>query len=587
MSEANTGAQPLGVLLDAQDRAWTWERSENHYGEYIREVLEHAGIPFSPLNRDDLSRLLPSIVLLPYPLRLRPQEVAALSLHVRAGGTVVACGGVEGGDELFGLRASRRYLAEATLHWPEGGLGLRGGAMPVWGAQLVQAATGGGEDLGEVQSGAGETGIAARLKRLGDGLALYLAVDIPRSVVTMQQGVPVMGDTRGAPDGTAPVDDRILKCDDGAVIDWAFREESPEGPVFATPYGDRLRELLLAAIATCAEHLELPLPMVWYWPDGLPAVATLSFDTDSNEGPDGWAFLEVLEHLEVLGTWCVMYPGGYPRELYDAIAARGHEIALHFDGLTSDLKDVPHCGWSEADFRYQHAWLRQETGVTHVRSQKNHVTRWEGWLEFFRWVERAGIAVEQSKGPSKIGNLGFPFGTCHPWRPLEDLRHDNRLMDLLELSFLTHDMHHSERRVALGRQLLDVTKEHAGVAHFIFHPQRIHERGMRDAIADLVRYAREQGVPWWTSEQIGTWEVCRREVQVRASQHDGVLEVEIEDAPAGLTLLLFGLPDGSYRAEPPLPLERIEMLGRSVLRLVTGAGRHSLRLVRESGRGAA
>lgn len=584
MSEATLA--PLGVLLDPQDRAWTWERSENHYGEYAREILAHAGLSFQPLERSDLMGPLPKIVLLLYPVRLRPSEVAALESHVRSGGAVVACGGVEGGDALFGIRSSRRYLAEATLHWPEGGLELPGGTLPVWGAQLARAAASNGESLGEVQSGADETGIAARWQPLGGGLTLYLAVDVARSVVTMQQGVPVMGDARGAPDGTAPIDDRLLKCDDGAVIDWAFRQETAEGPAFVTPYGDRLRELLLAALAACAEHLAVPLPMAWYWPDALPAVATLSFDTDSNEGPDGWAFLEVLEHLEVEGTWCVMYPGGYPRELYEAIAERGHEIALHFDGLTSDLKDVPHCGWSENDFQHQLEWLRQETSVEQVYSQKNHVTRWEGWLELFRWVERAGIEVEQSKGPSKIGNLGFTFGTCHPWRPLEDLRHDNRLMEVLELPFLTHDMHHSERRVALRRQLLDAVKAHAGVAHFIFHPQRIHERGMPEAIADLVRYGREQGVPWWTSERIGTWEACRREARVRTSvrQGDAALDIVIDGAPPGFTLLLFGLPDGDYRAEPPVRLERGAYLGRSALRLVTGAGKHELRLTRETGR---
>jgi hypothetical protein len=484
----------------------------------------------------------------------------------------------------------------------------------VWGAQLTQAIAAGvkvggavdrgvgeggippgtlasahavepcSEVLGEVLSSAGEKGIAARLQGLGNGLTLYLAVDVLRSVVTMQQGVPVMGDARGAPDGTAPIDDRLLKCDDGAVIDWSFRQGTPEGPAFATPYADCLRELLLTAIAVCAEHLKVPLPMVWYWPDALPAVAILSFDTDSNEESDGWAFLETLRQLEVLGTWCVMYPGGYPRQLYDTIVEQGHEIALHFDGLTSDLNDAPHCSWSEDDFRYQLEWLLRETGVGHVYSQKNHVTRWEGWLELFRWVERAGIEIEQSKGPSKIGNLGFTFGTCHLWRPLEDLRHDNRLMALLEL--LTHDMQNSERRVALRRLLLDAVKEHAGAAHFIFHPQRIHESGMPAAIADLVRYSREQGVPWWTSERIGSWEAIRREVLVRAStcERDGTLEVEIEEAPAGFTLLLFGLANGHYRTEAPVEVTWAKVLGRNVLQLVTRAGSFNIRLTPVFGR---
>lgn len=566
MNEEKPAFDRIGVLLDLNDAAWVWERSSNHYGGYTEEILAHAGLPYVTLTREDLTSPLPAIVLFPYPIRLNSTEAKILEMHVRTGGAVMSCGGVEGADGLFGLHTSRRYLDKCVLSWPEGGLGLPGGELPVWGAQLAQATE--RSSLGEVHDTFGTRGVGAHLHRLGKGVALYLAVDISRSVVTIQQGIPVLGDGSPAPDGSAPIDDRLLKTDDGCVINWKFRQEAPEGYAFLVPYADRLRELFLAGVVTCGEMTGTPLPLVWTWPEALAAVGTLSFDTDSNEGPDGWAFLEVLEHLEVVGTWCVMYPGGYPRELYEAIKERGDEIALHFDGLTTDLNGAPHCGWSWQDFQYQHAWLLEETGIERTISQKNHVTRWEGWIEFFRWLEQAEFKVDQTKGPSKIGNLGFTFGTCHLWRPVEDARHENRLMNLYELPFLSHDMWHSDARVALRRLLLDAVKTHSGVAHFIFHPQRIHEAGMQEALADLVSYAQEQEIPWWTSARLAAWEDARRATRVRLQPYQEDMKLDLVDAPPGLTLLLLGLAEGNYRTDPRVHLDWTEYLGRQALRLV-------------------
>jgi hypothetical protein len=630
-------AASVGVLVDGADMRRDWERSENHYGHYALELLEHAGVPHMPLSRADLlaPESLPRIIFLPYPLRLTKVEASALEAFVRAGGAVLASGGVEGGDALFGVKATRRYLRQAVLEWPAEAFGPQGGVrVPVWGAQLAEreAAAGQGDGstglstvrsigisdsgpkggggatagdrsgqseaqpndqlvLGEIQGDDGEGGVAALVRGLGQGVTCYLAVDIARSVVTMQQGVPVMGDARSAPDGSAAIQDRLLKTDDGAVIDWQWREETPEGPAFATPYADLLRELLVGALAECAARLKVPVPVKWYWPNALPAIATLSYDTDSNEDADGWAFLETLRSIEVEGTWCVMYPGGYTRELYDAIREYGDEIALHYDGLTSDLRDEPHCGWAWEDFRHQFEWLKRETGALRVVSQKNHVTRFEGWVELFRWVERAGITVDQTKGPSKIGNLGFTFGTAHLWRPMEDQRNDNRLMGLLELPFLTHDMHTSQRRVELRRMLLERVRRHAGIGHFIFHPQRIHEPGMREALADLVAHARELGIPWWTSERIADWEQERRAAAVSVSfAADGSsARVEAEEAPEGLTVLLFGLQPGEYRSAGPahapesMPspeLEWTKAFGLAALRVTLPAGTSSLLLSR-------
>lgn len=567
-----TGSGVVGVLSDPHDAETRRARSTDHFGDYALEILAHAGVPHVTFTRADIAGdpgRLPGLLLLPYQVRLTPAEANQLQAHVDAGGAVVATGGVEGANALFGITATRQNLAAGILHWPEGGLGLEAKDLPVWGAQLSQPEDDGtAHTLGKVTDSGdpSRTGIAAAMATPGRGIAVYLAIDIPGSVVRLQQGWPVLGDGRPAPDGSAALNDRLLKTDDGIALEWSYRESVADQLAFITPYADRLRELLLAALFTCAEHLGAPLPLVWYWPDGAPSAGTLSFDTDSNEGGDGWRFLEVLAALELEGTWCVMFPGGYPRELYDALRQKGQEIALHYDGLTTDLNGAPHCDWSEADLKHQYDWLKRETGVEKVISQKNHVTRWEGWVEFFRWLERVGIQVDQTKGPSKIGNLGFAFGSCHIWRPIEDAGHDNRLMDLLEIPFLTHDMWQSEQRLRLRRALVDAVIQHNGIAHFIFHPQRIWEQGMPEAIADIVDYAREQGLAWWTSEQIAAWETARRATRVRCRLGGDGLQVELGDAPQGLTLLVAGLT-GRPKPQEGVKVTEVEFLGRRVLQL--------------------
>jgi len=227
-----------------------------------------------------------------------------------------------------------------------------------------------------------------------------------------------------------------------------------------------------------------------------------------------------------------MYPGGYERSVYTALAERGHEIALHYEAFS----EQPHCAWGHADLQFQHEWLLRESGIAKIYSQKNHLTRWEGWTVFFRWLEAEGILVDQSKGPSKLGNMGFLFGTCHPWRPMDDALHQHHLFNLFEIPYLTVDMYGGTARAGLRRRLLDEAAAASGVAHFLFHPQRLDEPDMADAITDIVRYGQSRGLQWWTSERIGLWQCQRARIELRR-EGDLTWSVGSPEEVAGVTLV--------------------------------------------------
>ena len=502
------------VSTDVNPRAGTWV--------YITEVLQRAGLFFEqirPSSLPSLRRQLYPIVLLAGDLHLTPDEREVLATWVQKGGSVIGIGGTSGLDQVFGVSGCRR-LAEGwikvTAQDHPVTAGLRS-SLHVFGgcAATARSAT----SLADLESGRqGAKGSAILENRFGKGRAILLAPDLIFSIVHIQQGVPVFQDAKPAPDGSAPFNDGALKAEDGCVLDWQ-RDRTPmqpDGvPGFLEPITDELRELILRSIFHVAKQQGVALPMLWYWPRGLKAVAHMSHDTDGHEPHKATALLEVMNRCNVKSTWCTMYPGGYPREFYRALKQQGYEIALHYDAMSGGART----SWSKENFFYQHHWLMKEAGLTHITSNKNHSTRWEGRLDFLRWCEEIGITCDQTRGPSKKGATGFPLGGSQPYFPLDDERGVPRLLNVLQAGFLTQDLivYCSPE---CGRQLMDSVLRHHGVAHFLFHPFHILTAGVADALCDLVDYGRTQGLEWWTNEQIYQWEMSRRGVKANFHSYD-------------------------------------------------------------------
>jgi peptidoglycan/xylan/chitin deacetylase (PgdA/CDA1 family) len=245
----------------------------------------------------------------------------------------------------------------------------------------------------------------------------------------------------------------------------------------------------------------------------------------------GERMMEVVNALGIRTTFCVIMPG-YPADLYERIRASGHEIALHYDAMGAPGDERTLSQWGEPYARAQHAWLLAATGLKSLVSNKNHYTRWEGRLEFFEWCERLGIQAEQSRGPSKLGCAGFPFGTAHPWFPM---REDGTRIDVLEVGFQSQDLVIFAPPAA-HRPLVDQCVAHHGIVHLIFHPAHIAKDGVEDALRALIDYGRQRGMEWWSCERINAWERARR--RVRLSWVDGgVLRLESPVEMAGATLL--------------------------------------------------
>lgn len=504
----NLGQQPLGVYLH--------DGCYQPRSAYVLEVLAHAGISFTRVDAATLPEALDtlSVLILPHHEVTTP-EMGRLYGFVTAGGALIGLGGTSGLDDLFGVRtqtgAHEAYLKVVRPDHPL----VRDlhSSLHVWDAATARAAGAGVlahlcDELGT------RIGVGVSVYQLQRGLSIFCAADLPWCILHMLQGKPVRHDGVPAPDGTAQVDDGILKCDDGVVLDWEMdRTTDTEMPFFLEAVGDELRAILLRSVFFSALHTAAALPLLWYWPGDLEAVAHLSHDSDNNVLERAFQLLENTKALGVHSTWCIQYPG-YTPELYAAVAAYGSEVCLHFDALSGKEPNR----WDYGDLVFQWDFLRREAGLDAITSNKNHYTRWEGFLEFFGWLEKVGIAHDQSKGPSKHGNTGHLYGSTHPWFPMEPA--SGRFYDVLEVNFLSQDMvnpvGHPDAPVdkyapyAIAEPLVDRVRKHYGVAHFLFHPHHCLRPGVPAAMADTVNYARDQGMPWWTAAEINAWERSRR-----------------------------------------------------------------------------
>ncbi len=541
---------PIGVYL--QDGAY------HPRSRYILEVLGHAGILFARIDSAGLAEALldTRVALLPH--HTSPPDVEAMHRFVASGGALVALGGTSGLDDLCGVQSQSglhegflrvtqpHHVVVRDLH----------SSLHVWDAATAQVS--GATVLAELTDADGkQVGVGISEHRQGRGLVLFTAADLPWCILHMLQGIPIFQDGVPAPDGTADIDDGRLNVEDGMVLDWdRDRTHDTEVPFFLEAIGDELRAILLRSVFYCATHARAVFPLLWYWPGDLTAIAHLSHDSDGNQIEKAWHMLERVQELGIKSTWCILYPG-YTRQFYDAVRSSGSELALHFDARIQ----MEHTRWRFEDLRFQWSYLKQEAGLDAVITNKNHGLRWEGYLEFFHWLTKLGVATDQTKGPNRRGNTGYLVGSSHPWFPMDP--DSGVCSDVLEVNLLTQDLMHpvsdpDARQgwlapYSAGPLLLDRVQRHYGIAHYLFHPNHVLRPGVPTAMTDLVQLVSTRGLPWWQSYEINAWERARRAVRFTFDDRHSIhltAETQLQDAcilvhrPRGcpLTLRVNGEP---------------------------------------------
>ncbi|WP_054949760.1 hypothetical protein [Numidum massiliense] len=520
----------LGVFHPIETYRRRFTEGKNCFSLFAQEVLQHAGLSYHFVKPRTISPSVTDVLLIPDASLVEREDVPEIIDFVRAGGTVIQFGGAGALGNRLGL-FTLRQLPSGYASLPD----EQNNPEPLRFLGAKSLVVGDREDAhwqldwkssGELRYGPHGSALQAVFYEAAfvRGRAIVCAVDVFGTMVLLQQGdQPVTEDGMPAPDGTAPLDDGILKAEDTLQQDWEWdRRFTPSGGAyFALPYCDLWREAVVRLIVNASLKQGYTVPILGYLPAGISAVAHLSHDSDHNIDESAETTLKLLEPFGVTSTWCMIEPG-YSSYIYDRVRAAGHELAFHYNAMEDQGGK-----WREAEFKRQFSWLREATGLEEVTSNKNHYTRFEGWGELFAWCEDVGIEVDQTRGPSKGGNRGFVFGTCHPYRPIALFDEENRLYNVLEIGFLTQDLDLSDYwgRSDIMYPLLAQVERVGGVAHFLFHQVHIHNNeSVRKAIKSLFHETMRRGIPWWTTKRINEWERARRTVHI-----EGVDRAEADD----------------------------------------------------------
>jgi len=513
----------VGVLLPRHALELRWRLGVNAFQRYLCEMLSHAGVPYILLEGTEaLSAEAYDIVIAAYADET-PEDAERLWAFAEAGGTIIAYGGLASFRRRFGcLRGAPAAVGYADV----GAWNAKDGPLRFLEADPWTPGPAGAVPLGASgrltrESPDGEAAGPACLSfRIGAGVLHRWAVDVCATIVGLQQGtMPVLTDGWPAPDDTAAVDDGLLKAEDNAELHWEWDRRFTEtgSPYFPSPYADLWRELCVAQLIGAALAKGLTLPFLGQWPDGVDAVALVSHDSDLNVPESAWTTLDLLEETGIRSCWCMIEPGFGP-DVYERVERDGHELAFHYNALPKDGGE-----WSRDAFRRQLEDFKATAGNARIVSNKNHYTRFEGWGELWRWCEEGGIEVDQTRGPSKRGNVGMTFGTCHPYFPIAWHDERNRLYDVLQIGFLTQDLDigtWADRSVVAP--LLERVRRVEGVAHFLFHQYHLQYRPeARDALRYVAAEAKRRGFAFWTSREINDWERARRRVKIVGVDEEG------------------------------------------------------------------
>lgn len=544
----------LNIVWDLDSSSNLWKEGRDDYRVYLFEIMQQLGIAYEVWKTNDWKQLRPAGVSLMLADGADPAWLEICEQYCAEGNAILLLGEPYGLSELLAAQEGGRQL-EGWIEWRTDdalATGLQssfhffGGIHMISQDEYVQC-QGSLITKGTAARGTADKAAPAVISRqIGRGQIAMICFDMMKTICLIQQGTAVVQDGKIAADGSVAVNDGILKTDDGTVLDLDEDRDvlEPGGvPFFLHPIVDELKIVFNRILIRLHQQLGRPGGQIWFWPEGITAVGHISHDTDGNSELHARWMLAALGKADIHSTWCTIMPG-YSVDLYQEITAKGHELALHYNALGTE---IPESRWSEQDFMYQLDMLRRQWTDDGIVTNKNHYLRWEGDVQFYQWCERAGIQVEQSKGGTKQGNKGFLFGTCHPYRPIASAEQFNRIINVWSVPTLAWDPPHALRcTLNEALALLERAVEVNGVAHFLFHPGIVdkEDRGKTpaDALEVLARRGRELGLRWMRADEMVSWLQRRGQIQMTLRQN-GVdsltIHLQSRERVQGVTLLVW------------------------------------------------
>lgn len=508
---------------------------------YYEEALEHGGIAFRTLEAvtsEDLRQI--DVLLLAGYGKLDGETRALVASWVEYGGSVVCSGSPWGLEGLLGLIAPYRHFSSAYLTmnqedrlWPDfaGRVRFIGGDLCIAGKCRSIATT-------------PEGFVGVSRMQAGKGLAIFIGPHIGQTMARMQLGTSVETDGIGPNDGSATLDDGLLRAEDGTILSFEEDREAvgDSPPFFKHPYADTLKEILFRALMNATDHCGKCAMVLWHWPNLAPAAAMLTLDCDDLDPENVYPLYQLLSLHGCPAAWIVPAPG-YPLDTYRMITRWEHEIGSLFIAENKG-------GWTEDHLKLQRVAISRSAASQSLVTMRPIHGYWRGWDAFYDMCEVGGARVSVSKGGRQPGTAGFLFGTSHPFFSRKADTSSRLVMEIPYQIYMPGEVVSDAVCDALFVQNLN----HSGCLHVAASPKMIASSAACNSLRRIIINSRSNRMALLKPEQALDYEKARRAMR-RAQNHvdrEGQV-VLIPDANIeGLSILISG------------PVANVEMRGKSV-----------------------
>lgn len=500
---------------------------EDPYAPYYREVLDHAGVRHRVMESDFEAHLheIDLLLLCGYG-SLKESQKSALRDWTKTAGRIVLSGSTWGCEEWLGIRLGDRHPSSATLlpldpedqSWPEGATSPR-----FYGGFHGQA-----EDC-TILSRTSLGGVGACLAR-AEHVGVF-APHVGQTMALMQLGRSVECDGIGPTDGSARLDDGILRAEDGIVLDFgADRRPGVEGtpPLFGEPHADIVQEAWLRLVMRLVVGTGKPALVLWPWPNHATGAGAISVEVGPSDEESSSRLVTLLARVGAAATWLVELPG-LPPDFYRTLRNRDHDIGLLFE--------ADQTGWTNEHVRSQFTTLRRGAGEAKMVAARPIDGRWRGRLSFYRALESAGARLSLSKGGRQPGTRGFAFGTSKPF-----FVHQSDGSHLVaELPYQLHDPAALNNLPAVA-DLVARTAARYGVFHMSI-PAASATNGPNTGLQQALIEMRRAGLPFLSPGAIYRREQIRRALRTRWLPGEKLgLQVISETDLEALGILVFNVP---------------------------------------------
>ncbi|MCK6630878.1 MAG: hypothetical protein L6Q31_00690 [Fimbriimonadaceae bacterium] len=457
------------------------------YAAAYAEVLDHAGIPWTSLDTFAAGALKPhDVLLLCGRGSLSDPDRQALESWLKEGGLLLVSGSSWGMAELLGLgECLRRPRFEFESQDSSRRIAFGGEPAIAKSAKVLSQTS----DGLAVQS----------MHALGKGVSAYFAPHVGQTAALMQMGRGVDTDALGPMDGSAILDDGRLRAEDGVFLDF---ETDRAGELFAEPWADRLKESWIEQIVQLATLSRKPLALLWHWPNGARAGASVSIDCETFDVDQVSNIQRLLRMFGCPVTWLVAQPG-FPLDTYRLFRSWDHEVGLLFT-LDDDS------GWTEERLKSQHLSLERAASVPQLISARAVDGRWKGYFDFYEMAEHVGIRVSASKGGRQRGVSGFLFGTGHPFFPTKLDGTRSKVLECPYSVYLPGEVFPEERFGALVEAILN---SH-GHLHIAFKSDALSQHHAVDALRNLLSLCHQQRAAFLKLSDVYAFERARRTLKM-------------------------------------------------------------------------